>query len=236
MSFTEIEGLLIDAEDPRLEKAREEMRRNAFEARELRLVKQLLRPGQRVMELGTCTGFVAMHIARIVGAANLVCYEANPDNVRMAQRHFAANGLDVTVHHAVLTPRTQIGPETPPTVPFYLSRGLVSSALTPAGMRRFEEVSVPRRCLEEEIARHRAQVLVLDIEGAEVELLGEGDLAGIDAIIMETHYRKAGVRATNAMIAALIAQGFRLDLRASASEVVHLFRAGTGPEAEEAAG
>lgn len=236
MRFTEIEGLLIDAEDPRLESARDLMRRGAYEARELRLAKQLLRPGQRVMELGTCTGFVAMHVARVVGAGNLVCYEANPDNVRIAERHFAANGLDVTVHHAVLAPRRLIGPETPPTVPFYLSRSLVSSALTPEGMRRFDTVEVARRCLEEEIARHRAQVLVIDIEGAEVELLSEGDLTGIEAIIMETHYRKAGVRATNVMIAKLIAQGFRLDLRASASEVVHLFRAGTGPEAAEAAG
>jgi FkbM family methyltransferase len=229
-----IDGLLLDAEDPRLSPAMDALRRGAYEVREVRLARTLLRPGQRVIELGTGIGYVAMQAARVVGAENMFCYEANPDNAALARRHFEANGMAITLTHGVLAPRALLGQDAPGHVTFYLSSSLVSSALKPDGMRRPRPVEVPRLCLEEEIARHGATALIADIEGGEVELLGEADLAGIETILMETHYRKAGVRATNEMIARLVGQGFRLDLRNSAAEVVHLFRAGTGPEAEEA--
>jgi FkbM family methyltransferase len=235
VGFEAFDGLLMDADEPRLAQALEALRRGTYEGRETRLAKALLRPGMRVMELGTCTGYVAMQAARIVGPQNVFCYEAHPDNADLARRHFAANGMAITLTHGVLAPRRLLGPAAPRSVTFYLSGSLVSSALTAEGMRRARPVEVARLCLEDEIARHAATVLIVDIEGGEVELLGEADLAGIDAIMMETHYRKAGMRATNAMIARLVGLGFRLDLRHSAGEVVHLFRAGTGPEAEEAA-
>jgi FkbM family methyltransferase len=234
--FAEFDGLLMDQADPRMQPAVELLRRGVYEGREVRLVKLLLRPRHRVLELGTCTGFVAMQAARIVGAASVLCYEANPDNARLAERHFAANGMAISLQEAVLAPRLRLGPGTPGTATFHVSRALVSSTLIGAAAGKHRAVEVPRLCLEDEIARHAANCLIVDIEGGEVELLGESDLTGIEMIIMETHYRKAGVRATNAMIARLIAGGFRLDLRNSASEVIHLHRAGTGPEAEEAPG
>jgi FkbM family methyltransferase len=234
VGFEAIDGLMLDADDPRFASALDALRRGAFEVREVRLARTLLKRGQRVIELGTGTGYVAMQAARVVGAENMFCYEANLDNAALARRHFEANGMAITLTHGVLAPRALLPPGAPKAVTFYLSGSLVSSALKPDGMRRPRPVEVPRLCLEDEIARHGATALIADIEGGEVELLGQADLAGIETILMETHYRKAGVRATNDMIAGLIAQGFRLDLRNSAAEVVHLFRTGTGPEAEEA--
>ncbi|WP_137180099.1 FkbM family methyltransferase [Roseomonas sp. AR75] len=236
MKLEAFDGLLLDAAEPRLAPALEALRRGVYEGREVRLVKGLLRPGQRVMELGTCTGLVAMQAARVVGAENVFCYEAHPDNAALARRHFAANGMAIALEHGVLAPRRRMLADPARSVTFHLSTSLVSSALTAEGMRKSRPVEVPLLCLEDEIARHGATAMIVDIEGGEVELLGQSALDGIDAIIMETHYRKAGVRATNDMIAHLVAQGFRLDLRHSGAEVVHLYRAGTGPEAEEAAG
>ncbi|WP_158287722.1 FkbM family methyltransferase [Falsiroseomonas bella] len=236
MEFEAFDGLLLDVEEPRLAHALDALRRGVYEGREVRLVKTLLRPGQRVMELGTCTGFVAMQAARIVGPENVFCYEAHPDNVALARRHFAANGMAIALAHGVLAPRRRLAEDPATEIIFHLSGSIVSSALSPAGMSRSRAIQVPLLCLEEEIERHRVTAMIVDIEGGEVELLGGSALDGIEAIIMETHYRKAGVRKTNTMIAHLIAQGFRLDLRHSAAEVVHLYRTGTGPEAGEAAG
>jgi hypothetical protein len=105
--------------------------------------------------------------------------------------------------------------------PFYVSNAVVSST-TLTGHGR--PISVPALCLEDEIARRRCNVLMLDIEGGEVDLLCSADLTFVDKIIMETHYRKAGRTQINRMVRWLYLQGFVIDLALSGREVVYLHR------------
>jgi hypothetical protein len=93
-------------------------------------------------------------------------------------------------------------------------------------MRRISSktVRIPVFCLELEIAAHKANVLICDIEGGEVELLADADLTGIRLIIMETHYWAAGEAATDAMIRNLILQGFSFHLGVSGHHVSVLRR------------
>jgi hypothetical protein len=68
---------------------------------------------------------------------------------------------------------------------------------------------VPVFCLEDEIASHRANVLIIDVQGGEIELLDGADLASIRLIIMKTSDPADGV--TGSMIRRLVRQGFDID-------------------------
>ena len=85
-------------------------------------------------------------------------------------------------------------------------------------------VMVPTACLEDQIADHRATVLVCDIEGGEVDLLVGADLSGIRLIIMEIHTWAVSEAANGDMIRGLLAQGFNVDFHASGQGIAVLRR------------
>jgi protein-L-isoaspartate O-methyltransferase len=65
-----------------------------YEGQERWLAKEILQPGDRVIEAGTAVGFVAMTAASIIGADNVLTFDANPEMVVDAQQNFHRNGLD----------------------------------------------------------------------------------------------------------------------------------------------
>ena len=71
---------------------------------------------------------------------------------------------------------------------------------------------VATQCLEDVIAAHKANVLVMDIEGLEVDILETARLDGIDKIIVEIHYDKVGRERTNKAIFDLARQAKRLEI------------------------
>jgi FkbM family methyltransferase len=204
---------------------RQSLDSGTYEARERALVSACLRPGDRVIELGTAVGVVAMAAAAIAGAANVLTFEANPFILADARANFARNNLpEITSRHAVLANRRLFRPSA--TARFHLYRDFWTSRLDAAEGQPgvVHSLNVPVRSLEQEIAAHRANVLICDIEGGEVALLTGADLSGIRTIIMETHYQVVGEARTDAMIRDLILQGFALHLRASGQEILLLRR------------
>ncbi len=196
-----------------------------YEGTERALVKQFLRPGDRVLEIGTAVGVVAMTAARQIGAENILTFDANPEIVVDAQANFKRNGLEaIDSRVGVLACRRHFKPDQ--RMDFFIANEFWASRLgaRPDSGDIVKSVSVPVVCLEAVIAAHRANVLVCDIEGGEVNLLTDADLFGIRLIIMETHYWAAGEWETDRMIRELILQGFSLNLAAQGGHVVVLRR------------
>jgi FkbM family methyltransferase len=204
----------------------EALTKGNYEWTERTLARELLREGDRVIELGTAVGAVAMTAAATVGAANVMTFEANPYVLEDAKKNFEFNGLRaITGRHGIVRNKKQFRPDGE-RVPFYISRNFWASRLfiKDSDTDIVEVVQVPVFCLEDEIRAHRATALICDIEGGEVPLLTEADLSGIRLIIMETHYWSAGVAQTDAMVRRLIGAGFNIDLARSAHQVVALYR------------
>jgi len=197
-----------------------------YEHRERHLVSECVRAGDRVIEAGTAAGIVAMTAASIVGAQNVWTYEANPDIALDAQANFARNEMRaITSHVGILKNRRAMkGPGE--MVPFYIDQIFVASRLNASENAPgiVKTVQIPVFCLEDAIAAHKANVIICDIEGGEVELLRDADLSTIRLILMETHYWAAGEVATDAMISKLIADGFSLHLGYSGDHVIVLRR------------
>ena len=197
-----------------------------YEARERQLIAAAMRPSDRVLEVGTAIGAVTMTAASIVTPAQIVTFDANPAMIADAKRNFAANhmaGIDASV--GVMRNRCNwVDGETE--IDFFVSRDFWASSLFVSGFNTdiIAKVSVPLRCLEDEIQRHGANVLVCDIEGGEAALLLDADLANIRMIILETHYPAVGREKIDSMVRYLIAQGFNINLDYSAGHILLLDR------------
>jgi FkbM family methyltransferase len=191
-----------------------------YEARERGLVAQLVHRGDRVLEAGTAIGVVSMVAASIVGAANISTFDANPQIAADAKRNFEFNDLPIDSSVGVLRNRSKWN-ENEIATNFYISKNFVSSRLyASAGAPDvIATVRIPYACLEDEIKKARANVLICDIEGGEADLLLGADLSGIRLIILETHYWAVGHDAIDNLVRYLIEQDFRIDLDLTALQV-----------------
>ena len=174
-----------------------------------------------------------MTAASIVGAANVLTFDANSEIVADAQRNFHRNGLgEIKLRWGVLKNRQLIHEENE-TVDFYITKDFWGSRLriSENSQEILKKVRVPVFCLEDEIKVHRGNVLICDIEGGEVDLLTQSDLTGVTKIIIETHLWAVGERETDEMMRKLISNGFSIDL--NLSDVMTL--GGKRPEAASSA-
>lgn len=195
-----------------------------YEQRERLLVHQFLRPEDRVLEAGTAIGIVSMTAALIAGAENVLTYDANPAIVADARDNFQRNGLEgIDSRIGILKSADNFRKDA--TVDFFIDQDFWASRLnakpTERSIVRVEKI--PQVCLESEITRHNANVLICDIEGGEVDLLTEANLDAIRMIIMETHYSNAGEAATDKMVRSIIEKGFHIHLEVSGHQIL-LFR------------
>jgi FkbM family methyltransferase len=197
-----------------------------YEGRERALVNKLIRTNDRVLEVGTALGAVTMTTARIIGAKNVLTFEANPQIAADARRNFAFNELDaIQSRVGVLCNRLRFA-SAPREVEFSVSRDFWASRLHvgPISQDIVSTVLVPTACLEDQIQAHGATVLICDIEGGEIELLIGADLKGLRLIIMEVHNWAVGAQSTDAMMRWLVVNGFNVDLRNTGGDIVILSR------------
>jgi FkbM family methyltransferase len=189
-----------------------------YERDEVDILRARLAPSDRVVEMGAGLGVTTLAAARIVGADALVAYEANADLIPIALDNARRNGLAVTIKNEILVPRAKSGTGF---TDLYLGDQFWSSTVMggSSGARR-----LPTRPLEDAIETLRANVLIMDIEGYEVEILEHCDLSPIDKLMFEIHYDVAGRDRTDAAIDRVRALGFRIDHQLSSRGVLYLYR------------
>lgn len=195
-----------------------ELYREVYEIKERRALAGRIGPADRVLEIGTAIGVVAAAVLRQRPAATLH-YEPNPDLVAAAGRTLEANGLAAEIRTAAVVPDAVPGGS----VTLHLGADFWSSSLTRReGTTR--EIAVPAEPFAAVLAEFRPTVIVMDVEGAECDLLLHPELAGVRTIFVELHRRITGVAPQSRMIAHLLGIGFNIDFRASDGENVVLFR------------
>lgn len=196
-----------------------DLHRGDYEAKERTIVSRLLRPGDRVLEGGAGMGVVTMTIARIVGAPNVLAFEASPRTAGYLQRNLAANGLQVTVRRAALA--AEDGEMT-----FFANPNVLSSSLHERSGAT--AVTVQAHAVGPIVAAFAPNVLVLDIEGAEIEVVEAAPLDGVDLMIVEIHPHVRGSQAYVRLYRRAFDAGFFLSHEASHGAVVTFMKPGRG--------
>jgi FkbM family methyltransferase len=175
--------------------------RGDYENPERRAVKAILRPGDRVLDIGACMGVVSLTAARIVGAANVVAFEPNPQAATVARANFERNGLPVRlVQQAVgaAAGQVQLG----------IGRGSWLGGSVTLSYEGGYSVAVEVAPIAELVEAFRPTVLVMDAEGFEGEILPACPLGHLRAVVVEFHAYPLGAERVAALRRLLQAAGF----------------------------
>jgi FkbM family methyltransferase len=197
------------------------LKAGSYEGRERAALAAILKPGDRVLEVGSAIGVVGMSAARIVGAENVVAYEANAELVQHAKFNYAINNLPISVNHAILKNAVTWG-GFGEIEKFYIHEQFwASSTVNKPGTIAITEV--PTLCFERESRGFGANVLICDIEGGEIDLLQSADLTGYSDILMEVH-NWAGRKEINKLVRKIILDGYCLNLDLSGQAIACFHR------------
>jgi FkbM family methyltransferase len=179
-----------------------EMRRilygGVYEEREFELLSALLERGDRVLELGSGLGFITVVCAKRCGSDSVTTVEANPHMLDLLRRTFRVNGVSPTLLFGAVS---RAGEDQE----FFVNDHFWSSSTYDRGGRK---VTVPGLRFESLVAAHGPTVIVMDIEGGEVALIGASIDQTVRRIVVELHAGVTGVEAAQSVRAWFTSQGF----------------------------
>lgn len=183
-AHVKIDGFTVEVDEARVGTAvAKALWRGTYEAAERFLVRTFIGETDRVIEAGAGLGVVSMNIARIVGANNLIVYEASPVTADLLKRNLHRNGFAVDVRQRGLSD-SDVGERFVHADDF---RGS-SSVAEPGGLA----LEIPTDDIARVMAEFSANALVLDIEGKEIDVLLRAPLDAIEKVIVEIHPRLLG--------------------------------------------
>ena len=212
------DGILFP-NDPRIisDRIAKRLERGGYEEREANAVRQVLRRGDRVLELGGGIGFISSLIGTSRPPSEFHVYEGNPQLVPFIRQVHALNGLDnISVHNTLLSV------DATDDVPFYLREDFLGSSMDrdndPDTI--IDTVMVPQKPFADVIETLQPTFLVCDIEGAESTILPSADLSCLRAAVVELHPQWTGQDGVQAVFDAFQNAGLTYFARTSHGKVV----------------
>jgi FkbM family methyltransferase len=211
-----IEGIRIRVGRHMSRRVERSLSKGSYEREELRLIREVLSPGDTVLEIGAGLGLVSAYCAKRLGSARVFAFEADPDLEPCIRETYALNGVEPTLEMCAIGSH-------PGRVTLYRDKHFISSSVA---RRRVgaKPVEVPGKALNYVVGRVQPTVLVVDAEGAERELFDEAELPSVRKIVLELHDRVIGAAGTDQVRRKLTGLGFKEDQRLSSNEHLVLTR------------
>lgn len=170
-----------------------------YEFAEIQLLKHVLQPSDAVLDIGAGSGATGLTAAKIVGPDRVTSYEANPALEPLIRQNYDLNSLHPNLNMKAVTTEGA-------SVTFNVMPSLISSSLIDRG--NATPITVESVAINDAIAAAQPSVLVIDAEGAELDILPVADLSHIRAILVETHAKFTGQQGVDRMVDHLLQQGF----------------------------
>jgi FkbM family methyltransferase len=162
-----------------------------YEHTEAGALAKHLKPGDRLLELGAGAGYLGVLAARVIGAEAVMGVEGVPAMVKVARANLDRNGAGAaTLIGGAAVSDGFVGDRVTFNVrkPFWASARAVADGVEGQG----RPVEVPALRLGDLIARHHPTVLVVDIEGGEIDLFDRPLPPGVRLMVLEVHPRPYG--------------------------------------------
>ena len=201
----EFEGVKVPASPFLTEKYANWIAKGIYEKPERKLSEKLVQPGDRIIEMGAGLGFVGGYTTCKTTDTVLRSYEANPSLIPHVEALYAMNGIAdrAEVRNELLV----ADPDAPDAVTFHIHGSFLGSSVYKVGGGHRPKLQIPTAAWAKVKQEFRPDVLIMDIEGAELEFFTHADLSGVRAIIVELHPKRYGPEGVEACVAALTAKG-----------------------------
>lgn len=199
----DLDGVMVSTIREDMPKSvRSSLFKGTHEAHERRLVKKYLGKNDRVLEIGAATGLVSLICAKQCGPGNVLSYEANPVMEPLIRKNFLLNGWQPNLEMKAVTLDGK-------DVNFFASDNIYSSSLidrsnTVSG----KKITVSSDPFNLVIKNFQPTAIVMDVEGAEIDLLEKADLAVVSKIIVEVHPHITGQESVDTLLSSLSDAGF----------------------------
>ncbi|WP_322867192.1 FkbM family methyltransferase [Aquicoccus sp. G2-2] len=156
--------------------------KGGYEGPEIEALSSLIRPGDRILELGTGMGLVSGVAANLHPDVKIEAYEANPALIPAIHKLHELNGItNINVNNAILLPTDDTTP-----IRFNLHENFTMSSIKNT-IDSSGYVEVERRDFRKVLSEFRPDILACDIEGGEEELFTGVTLQGLRSLIIEFH-------------------------------------------------
>lgn len=179
------------------------LRNGRYEKGEVQLIRNILRPGDRLLELGAGLGVVSTAAAQISGVEAVLSIEADPGLIDLIRETWRLNSAEnCEIRNAVASGRPGTAIE------FFVREDFWASSMEPDSRPYKSVKKVPVADIAQVIEEFRPTVLSCDIEGGELGLLDRADLSGLRHIVMETHPKVYGQEGLRKIVDQLGEHGF----------------------------
>jgi FkbM family methyltransferase len=197
--FKKIEGITIKLMQTWAYNVKHHILNSNYESGELQIISNTLKLQDRVLEIGTGLGFLAMYCAKIVGEKNVVSIEANPFLEKYHNEVFRINNIHPIVKYNAIGIIEQ-------EIKFYVdTKYFWSSSLTPFKSAYLKEISVPAIEINNTIQHYNPTFLIMDVEGYEHNIiLNIKSFEAITKVQMEIHPEIIGNEKVNEIITTMV--------------------------------
>lgn len=194
--------------------------RDTHEAEERAIVSRNLSDDDTVLECGAGLGVVTTLCCQQIGSERVHAFEANTKLESVLRKTFALN--EVSPHLEMKMVSLKGGEQD-----FFASdRFVVSSRYDNSNQYEGERQKLESVSIQQLIDELRPSFLIMDIEGAEVDLAAENlDLGTLKKLCIEMHPHIVGDEAITRLIANLFDKGFQLRMSECQDDVLFFSRA-----------
>ncbi|WP_424944807.1 FkbM family methyltransferase [Aliiroseovarius crassostreae] len=220
-------GLTLEVPEPLLtSQISTGLKEGKYEWGELRALKNVLRPEDRLLDIGSAIGFIACQACLIIEPEQLTCVEANPELIPVLEGNLARNGfIDARVCHGAVVEDTFAQDE----LSFQLNKSYLGSRIDGVGkpVANRRTVTVPALRLADLLVAFEPTVVMMDVEGVEVALTQHLWPGRTRVVIMEIHPQYYGLNQVDELFAGMARNGFAYQPYGSRGAVVVFQRIGT---------
>jgi FkbM family methyltransferase len=205
---TELEGVRLDLSDlsPRM---REVVLSGNYERSEVTLCRQMLEPGDRILELGGAIGYVGLFCLKNLQAAEVVSAEPNPRTAAILRRNYALNNLKPNVEEVAISDHDGIL-NLSTSDDFWGDNAFVANGTSAPSQLKVATLTI-RSLLQKQPSNFT--VLISDVEGAE-SLIQWNDIPQcITKIIIELHPGIVGYTHAYHALNSIMNLGFSVESR-----------------------
>ena len=172
-----------------------------YEAHERQLIKNILTDDSIVLEVGTGVGLISIACRQLAKNGRVVSYEANPSAEKIIRENYRLNGLKPELEMEAVTVDGK-------NVDFFIDENILSSSMIDRN-RGDNKTTVKSQKFSEVLEKLQPDTIIMDVEGAEVELLVNHNLSSVENIVVELHPHIVGQIAVEKMNIDLRSNGFK---------------------------
>lgn len=180
-----VNGVALSVPDEMLnDRIAKKLASGGYEAHEAHAALMRMKPGHRVLELGSGLGYIASICAGVTGPENVTTVEANPAMLPVIRDNLDRNGFQaVTLLHGAVTGQSDGGDQ----IAFDPKKAFWAGRIADEDADPDKVVSVPLLPLASLLQKMRPHIVIMDVEGAEQHLFDAPWPSHVRGVMMELH-------------------------------------------------